>query len=385
MARSRAWVVLFVAACQPPIDYPSPRLDGMGLHHAPQYVARDLMPAHGVALMLAHPRLGQPAIRRAGEPFDVAWIAPGGAGVAAALTLDGAPLALDTRACDTDGICHGEAHAPDALGPHRLCVEDVCSPNALHVVAAYAEPARIAQVSDAHIGDGDALAGWHHVVDALNALAPDAIVFTGDAADTGLPAQRRLFLDELERVQPPIFVVTGNHDCDDGGLDDHLLTVGPELDFAARYGALKLIGFSTGQDLDDGDHLGTWSESGGPVESQREWLGGVLAGDDPTIVFFHHPIYNGLFATVGDDARGELLRLVTRPSVRAVLVGHVHHTEVYDRDGESRGLSTGAQTVDSWRWPLHYTCSRSTIWGNGFALHTIGRELVEYRWISLGD
>jgi hypothetical protein len=182
-----------------------------------------------------------------------------------------------------------------------------------------------------------------------------------------------------------VFVVTGNHDMDNGGLDDHLLDVGPELDYVAHYGGLKLVGFSSGQDLDDGHHLGRLSESSGPDDSELSWMGGALAGPDPdapTVVFFHHPLYNGLFGTVG-GARDDLLRLVTRDSVRAVLVGHVHITEVYDRDGESRGLSTDGQVVDSWRWPLHYTCSRSTNYGDGFAVHQIGAEHVEYHWVAL--
>src|SRR5207247_8070146 len=124
-------------------------------------------------------------------------------------------------------------------------------------------------------------------------------------------AQLEDFWREFQRLSLPAFMVTGNHDMDDGGLDRYLLTVGPELDFSARYGSLKLIGLSSGQDLDDGDHPGTLSESGGPDQSQAGWLAAALGGSDPTLVAFHHPLYNALFATVGPE-RDELLRLVTR-------------------------------------------------------------------------
>jgi 3',5'-cyclic AMP phosphodiesterase CpdA len=252
------------------------------------------------------------------------------------------------------------------------------------VVTRYADPARIVQLADAHVGDGAAADEWRHVVDAVNALQPpaDLVLFTGDGADEGYAWQRTGFLAELARIEAPVYAVTGNHDLDHGGTDGWLLEVGPELDYVARYGSLRLVGFSSGQDLDDGNHLGRLSEAGGPDASQLAWLAQALDGDAPTVVFFHHPLYNGLFGTVG-PARETLLRLVTRDSVRAVMVAHVHHSEVYDRDGESRGLSTGSQVVSSWRWPLHYTCSRVTINGDGFALHQIGAEHVEYRWVGL--
>ncbi len=385
-------LVLGSAGCNQPIDYPPLALDQLGLHQAPQYLARDLLPARGVTELLLHPRMGQAAIRRGGEPFDVSYI--GGLGVQVLLDGDGpspAPLPVNNLTCDVDGICAGTAQAPFALGLHTVCTQrggaaPVCSPAALDIVAAYHDPALVADISDMHVGDGDSLAGWGHVVDALNALdpPPDLVIFSGDGADTGEETQRQGFLSQLVRLQLPSFVVTGNHDMDNGGLDGFLLEVEGELDYQAHYGNLRLVGLSTGQDLDDGHHLGRLSDSGGPDASQLAWLATALDGDDPTIVFFHHPLYNGLFGTVG-PARDALLNLVTRDAVRAVLVGHVHITEVYDRDGENRGLSTASDTVAPERWPLHYTCSRSTNYGDGYALLHIGQERVDYRWVGLGD
>jgi predicted phosphodiesterase len=371
----RALVFLLVG-CNAPIDYPSPRLAGFGLHRAPLYVVSDLMPAHDQPILIAHPRLGQPAIRKPGEPFDVGWL---GADLLPQATLDGDELALRDIACK-EMICHATAIAPSTLGLHRLCVGADCSDSAVAVVSEYHDPARILQLSDAHLGDSSA-GEWAAVIDAVNRESADVVVFTGDAADTGLDWQLEQFWSEFSRLNKPAFMVTGNHDMDNGGLDRYLLQIGPELDWSARYGALKFIGFSDGQDLDDGDHVGTLSESSGPDETQTAWLITQL-DDTPAVVLFHHPIYNALFATVGPD-RDELLRMVTRDSVREVLVGHVHITQVYDRDGESRGLSTDAEVVDWSRWPLHYTCARSTINGDGYALHTVGSDHVEYRWVSL--
>jgi predicted phosphodiesterase len=371
-------VALFLLiGCNAPIDYPSPRLAGFGLHRAPLYVVNDLMPSRNLPILIAHPRLGQPAIKKPGEPFDVGWL---GDDVLPRATLDGDQLALSDIACKQQ-ICHATAIAPSSPGLQRLCVGGDCSDSALAVVSEYHDPARIIQLSDAHLGDSS-VDEWRAVVDAVNRESADLVVFTGDAADTGLDSQLTDFWNEFSRLNKPAFMVTGNHDMDNGGLDRFLLKVGPELDYSARYGNLKLIGLSDGQDLDDGDHLGTLSESSGPDETQAGWLITQL-DDTPTLVMFHHPLYNALFATTGPE-RDELLRMVTRDSVREVLVGHVHITQVYDRDGESRGLSTDSEVVDWERWPLHYTCARATINGDGYALHTVGTDHVEYRWVSLG-
>ena len=89
--------------------------------------------------------------------------------------------------------------------------------------------------------------------------------------------------------------------------------------------------------------------------------------------FLHHPIYNGLFATVGPDSRDRLKALVTRDDALAVLAGHTHITSAYDADGNSRDLSLDAQNVDPRRLPLHYTAARSTNGRGGYAVFHLAR------------
>ena len=391
-------VVLAVASCGPgnvPADYPPPALGDLGLHDAPTYVARHLTLPNGV--LLAHPKLGQPAVKLAGDTVDVGWIAPGLGSAAAEVTIDGgAGIAVDA-ACDADGVCHatlgGEVTAPLASGLHALCVSAGaardCSPSALAIVDAVHDPATIVHVSDAHVGDGDSLAVFDRVVGAINALdpQPDAVVFTGDGADTGTSQQHADFIAELGKLRAPAFAVTGNHDYDAVGIDSWLLDVSPELDYTATVGALRLVGVSSGQDLDDGNHDETIPESSGPDASQLAWLGTQLPDGDgaaaPTVVFFHHPVYNGLFATIGPDSRDAVKALVTKPYVRAVLSGHTHVSAVFDADGDSRGLSTDADTVDPTRWPLHYIAARATYAPGGFAVLHVGTSRVDYRWVEL--
>ena len=383
-----AVVALALSACgfgNDPPDYPPPPLKDLGIHQAPTYVARNLMATGSV--LLAHPRIGQPAIAIAGEPLDIGWIAPG-SGPAADLVLDGTVIDHLTGDCDADGICHASTTVTGALGLHELCV-DVggtrdCSPHALAIVDHRNDPATVVHVSDAHLGDGDSDVTFLHVLQAIAAAPPDFVVFTGDGANDGLVIQREEFLTDLEELPVPVYVVTGNHDYDNGGIDGHLTQVGPELDMTWSYGALRFIGLSSGQDLDDGGHLGTISESSGPDDSQLAWLQQTLAApSQPTVFFLHHPIYNALFATVGPDSRDRLKALVTRDDALAVLAGHTHITSVYDADGNSRDLSLDAQDVDPQRLPLHYTAARSTNGNGGYAVFHFSAHHVDYRWISL--
>jgi len=386
---------LIVAACGPgngPTDYPRPPFANLGIHESPIYVAGELMAKRGLAqLVIAHPRLGQPAIRRAGETFDVSWIAPGFAGQIAHVSIDGTEIVAGAGTCDLHGICAMTATAPAlATGLHGLCVDVAalhdCSPSALAIVDDYHAPATVVLIADTHIGDGNRLDVWSNVVDEIDRLDPpaDLALFVGDAADTGGEDQRAGFRAHLARLNIPVFVVTGNHDFDNSGITGHLLEIGPELDMAARYGELELVGVSSGQDLDDGNHDSTFSESSGPDDSQLTWLASVLDESTPTVVFFHHPIYNGFFTTIGPQSRDRLKALVTRSNVLAVLTGHLHFVSVFDADGNSRGLSLDSESsVSASRWPLHYIAARSTNGNGGFSILHLGAGHVDYAWHAL--
>jgi len=254
------------------------------------------------------------------------------------------------------------------------------------VVASYHDPATVVQLSDTHIGDDENAAVFAKVIEAVNAMVPppDFVVFTGDLTDTGQPDQRATFLAEAAQLRAPMFSVTGNHDYDAVGIDGHLLDIGPELDYSAMYGGLQLVGVSSGQDLDDGSHNSTLSESSAPDHSQLAWLASVLvAGAPPTIAFFHHPVYNALFATLGPRSRDEVKALVTQPFVRAVLAGHTHVSAVFDADGNSRGLSLDSDSVPASRWPLHYVAARTTRGSGGYAVLHLGTSRVDYQWVDL--
>ena len=395
-SRVVACLVVLAAACgQQPDDYAPAALRTLGLSQSLTYVARTLVTA-GAPPLIAHPRMGHAAILRAGDPFEVAWVGP--SAVASLVGPDGVERALPlvNPIDDMDHVWRAQAVAPDLAGSHALCLTaaqmHICTKEALHIVAEFHDPALVAQVSDVHAGDGDSAALFGKAVDDLNARTPppDLVVMTGDCADTGTEAQRQAFLGELERLRLPSLVITGNHDYDALGVNGYLLDINPELELTARYGELRFIALSTGQDLDDGNHPGTISESDGPDPSELDGLSATLADAVPTVLLLHHPLYNGLFGTVG-PARDEMLNLLNNfrePNqpvsvVRAVLAGHTHYSAVFDGDGVAGGLSVTEGSLPQQRWPLHHTASRVSRAPGGYALLTLGTEVVQYRWVAL--
>ena len=293
--------------------------------------------------------------------------------------------------CDGDGVCHAAVAVPAVpLGLHEVCVEvggvRDCSPHALAIVDHRNDPVTVVHLSDAHIGDGDAGVTFHRVLAAIAAARPDFVVFTGDGANDGLTSQREEFVTDLEAFLPvPIYVVTGNHDYDNRGIDGHLIDGRPRARHDVELRRLAVHRPVVGAGPRRRRPRGHRSRSRrGPDDSQLAWLVHTLdAPSQPTVFFLHHPIYNGLFATVGPDSRDRLKALVTRDDALAVLAGHTHITSAYDADGNSRDLSLDAQDVDPRRLPLHYTAARSTNGRGGYALFHLGAHHVDYRWIAL--
>jgi 3',5'-cyclic AMP phosphodiesterase CpdA len=174
----------------------------------------------------------------------------------------------------------------------------------------------LAQLSDPHIrvgpndeGSGAALANAVAAVLRLHPL-PDAVLVTGDLADTGTAAEYERVRELLAPLPMPVHVLPGNHDALDWD--------GP---YAADCGDLRLVVCdSTIAGRDDG-HL------------DLDWLDAELAQSTaPTIVAMHHPPL--LTGIGGLDAIGlpELERaalealLARSPQVRRVAAGHVHRT-----------------------------------------------------------
>ena len=176
----------------------------------------------------------------------------------------------------------------------------------------------LAQISDPHIrldgpadeNSGPALAA---AVDRVLALdqQPDAVIVTGDIANSGDPREHELARELLAPLSMPIHLVAGNHD------------LFPERTrYAVAVGGLRLVTCDTSiHGRDDG-------------ALDVDWLTAQLDEDreTPTIVAMHHPpILVGLpwLDEIGipEADRSALAELLARsPQVKRVAAGHVHRT-----------------------------------------------------------
>jgi Icc protein len=176
----------------------------------------------------------------------------------------------------------------------------------------------LAQISDPHIrleGPGDENSGPALAAAVARVLAlpqaPDAVIVTGDIANSGDRREHELASELLAPLPMPVHLVAGNHDL-----------FAEPLRYVAHVGALRLVTCDTSiAGRDDG-------------QLDVGWLAEQLDDDreTPTIVAMHHPpIIVGLpwLDEIGLPAadRAALSELLARsPQVKRVVAGHVHRT-----------------------------------------------------------
>ncbi len=194
----------------------------------------------------------------------------------------------------------------------------------------------IAQITDIHLGgvqriagrDVDPLIALGRAVAHLNALdpRPDVVLVTGDMTNRASPEEYAELRAALRSLEPPYFLIPGNHDDRDG-----LCAAFPEL--AARRGDLDFVQYTVDEFPLRLIALDTTvpEQSGGTLcEARLSWLDERLAEgrDRPTVIFMHHPPFAvGMpgFDAIGCDNGEALGQVLERyDHVEAVLCGHVH-------------------------------------------------------------
>jgi 3',5'-cyclic AMP phosphodiesterase CpdA len=192
----------------------------------------------------------------------------------------------------------------------------------------------LAQISDAHLrvdDGGESQRALEAAVQAVAALAPvpQALLVSGDLADTGSREEYELAREMLASLAIPIHVVAGNHDDRDAlaACFGVARTDGGLVQYAMRLGPLRLV-------VSDSVLPGRNEGSFGP--ERRGWLEEALAADPgtPTIVAMHHPplktgirVIDELGLQPADlEALGEVV--ARSPQVVRILAGHVHRTIV---------------------------------------------------------
>ncbi|WP_300686347.1 phosphodiesterase [uncultured Bilophila sp.] len=194
---------------------------------------------------------------------------------------------------------------------------------------------RILHLSDFHLrGDGGLS---FRVVDTRECLEtaakhlrsleqrPDAVVLTGDLADSGDAKAYGMLREALEPLHLPVYAVPGNHDRRDRMRD--ILgpwcpgdpAVAPCLCYVVEEGPVRLVMLDT---MQPGSHSGHFPEA------VAVWLERVLAARPgaPTLLFMHHPPFvTGMGAMDEPFENVERFEAILRaaPWVR-LCCGHMH-------------------------------------------------------------
>lgn len=183
----------------------------------------------------------------------------------------------------------------------------------------------IAQLSDIHAeGSGGPLERLDAVLEWLRPLEPDALIVSGDLAESDHEESYGKVRQRLEKAGAPYFVVPGN-------VDDHramLDAFGDRYDWRSErplnvtgtVGDLRLIGLDV---TVGGAHHG----DARPV---LDWLTGALnSGGPPALIFQHqHPFRCGIDGKDRNMCLGsaELAQVIgsARDRVIGLTCGHVH-------------------------------------------------------------
>ncbi|WP_197676196.1 phosphodiesterase [Nakamurella panacisegetis] len=192
-------------------------------------------------------------------------------------------------------------------------------------------------VSDTHfVGDGllyGAVDAEAHLAELLGQFEvgharPEAIVVTGDMADSGDPAAYRRLRAIIEpmavRLGARVIWVMGNHDSR-AAVRVCLLDEEPSVEPIDRvhwFGGLRLVALDTSV---PGRHHGD------VTEAQLAWLAAELATPAPegTLLAMHHPPVPSvldLAVLVELQHQSRLAAVLAGTDVRAILAGHLHYS-----------------------------------------------------------
>ena len=192
-------------------------------------------------------------------------------------------------------------------------------------------PTVVVQLSDPHIGatwaDGDPVAGLAAAVASIRQLrpAPDALLLTGDLADTRADSEYAHVLGAVKEIDSPCYALPGNHD-DRDGLRRHFGIPGEPrtpVQYAVEVGGLRILMLDSTRPGADAGELDT---------GRLAWVEDALSADPrtPTLLAMHHPplvthapgLDRLALAAADRDALADVV--ARHPNVMLIIAGHVH-------------------------------------------------------------
>lgn len=216
---------------------------------------------------------------------------------------------------------------------HWLLVLLLCL--ALPIRAAESGPLYFVQITDSHFGDANHLERGRRVVERINQLPVpvEFVVHTGDIlADNILdPGVVRRSREVLAGLQPPYFLIPGNHDIPQAQAEQARQV------FRDRFGPLAQVEEFSGVAtifLYVEPAARSWPRFADydPLAELEQAL--KQTGDKPVLLFQHSPPVEGFFRNEmhqgwPEESRQRWEELVRRHPVRGVITGHFHKDELH--------------------------------------------------------
>ncbi len=211
----------------------------------------------------------------------------------------------------------------------------------------------IAHVTDFHVGrvietENGPVDLYDRMVTAVAHLKtltpqPDLIMLTGDLSNHGSEADYIRVRDALRELEPPVYILPGNHDRRDAlrriFADHQYWPQEGYLHYVLEDYPVRIIALDT---LASGQHYGLLDEE------RLAWVDARLqeAPGRPTLIFMHHPPfktympYPDKLICHNGDAFGDIV--AHHPQIQAVVCGHVHRDVVASWRGTTAFITTSA-------------------------------------------
>lgn len=216
-------------------------------------------------------------------------------------------------------------------------------------------------------------------------IRPDAVIFTGDLADTGEPRAyaklRGIVEPACRELGARVIWAMGNHDdraSFRAGLFDQPANAAP-VDHSYFVNGLRIITLDTSV---PGFHHGELSPG------QLDWLAGELdtPAPDGTILALHHPpVPSVLDLAVLVELRGqsELAAVVRNSDVRTILGGHLH----YSSSAMFAGIPVSVASATCYTQDLNVAQggTRGRDGAQGFNLVHVYQDTIVHSVVPLGS
>jgi len=198
--------------------------------------------------------------------------------------------------------------------------------NSVHIRKQFSDDFSVIQLADLPTlgGDGSGDKKLNTIIDEINIINPDVVMFSGDVAYGGSWDQYERLLRLLKKFTMPVIAVPGNHEYHGWGGYLHLLG---QPYHQVTFGNYQIVSLNSGHGRDQF------------TISQLAWFKRITQQSDAKyrLLQLHHPIQHRQDLSGYLRAnREQVLKTITDSGVAIVLSGHWHGDSVYDQTGKER-------------------------------------------------